>query len=127
MHTSSATVPAAAENWGGGALTVGARRYYPPGMFHRDSSRGAPPFFSDTVKPQVKQISMTQKLRLANLICKLEQYNKPNGPSVADIAQDVSVGRFLLKPHPLFFCLARNYEAVYYLASPVKPSPCVPL
>ena len=40
---------------------------------------------------QVKQISITQKLRLANLICKLEQWNKPNCPSVADIAQDVSM------------------------------------
>eukprot|EP00752_Nemacystus_decipiens_P011646 g10339.t1 len=38
---------------------------------------------------QVKQISITQKLRLANLICKLEQWNKPNGPSVEDIARDV--------------------------------------
>eukprot|EP00752_Nemacystus_decipiens_P011647 g10339.t2 len=37
---------------------------------------------------QVKQISITQKLRLANLICKLEQWNKPNGPSVEDIARD---------------------------------------
>lgn len=39
---------------------------------------------------QVKQISITQKLRLANLICKLERWNKPNGPTVADIARDVS-------------------------------------
>ncbi|CAM9306133.1 unnamed protein product [Ectocarpus sp. 12 AP-2014] len=38
---------------------------------------------------QVKQISMTQKLRLANLICKLEQWNKPNGPTCAEIAEDV--------------------------------------
>ncbi|CAN0343333.1 unnamed protein product [Ascophyllum nodosum] len=38
---------------------------------------------------QVKQISMKQKLRLAGLICKLERWNKPGGPSVAAIAQDV--------------------------------------
>ncbi|CAN0045525.1 unnamed protein product, partial [Ectocarpus sp. 8 AP-2014] len=38
---------------------------------------------------QVKQISITQKLRLANLIRKLEQWNKPNGPTCAEIAQDV--------------------------------------
>lgn len=38
---------------------------------------------------QVKQISITQKLRLANLICKLERWNKPGGPTVASIAKDV--------------------------------------
>ena len=37
----------------------------------------------------MKQISTKQRLRLANLICKLEQWNKPNGPTVADIANDV--------------------------------------
>ena len=47
--------------------------------------------------PQVKQISMKQKLRLAGLICKLERWNKPGGPSVAAIAQDVRLQpRFLI-------------------------------
>lgn len=60
-------------------------------MFSRDLVWLDPGNEKQKRKLQVKQISMTQKLRLANLICKLERWNKPGGPSCADIAQDVSV------------------------------------
>ncbi|CAM9673898.1 unnamed protein product [Discosporangium mesarthrocarpum] len=70
------------------------RMMFGPGFIHGDPHPGNI-FIMDGGKVslidcgQVKQISVTQKLRLANLVCNLASWGKPDGPTVEEIAADV--------------------------------------